>query len=112
MSAEEELRAELEAIAERLADLALDRLREALLEASDVDVTAGDDTAGDDTAGDDTAGDDTAGPTRRPGAGRRRGSPAAEAERRLTRARRAVERAAAILAGGATGRDGSEADGP
>ena len=102
MSAEEELRAELEAIAERLADLALDRLREALLEASDVDVTAGDDTAGDDTAG----------PTRRPGAGRRRGSPAAEAERRLTRARRAVERAAAILAGGATGRDGSEADGP
>jgi hypothetical protein len=59
-----EVAAELDAIAERLADLALDRLR---------------------TAVDDDAGD--------PGA-------TAIEERRITRARRAVEKASALLAAG------------
>ena len=69
----ESIRARLEGISEELADLALDRLREA-------------------------AAGDAAGAV----------PDAAVEERRLTRARRAVDKAAAILAGPDTGSD----DGP
>ena len=60
------IRARLESISEELADLALDRLREAV-------------------SGDTDGGADA-------------GAGAAAAERRLTRARRAVDKAAALLA--------------
>ena len=65
----DDIRSRLEVIAEELADLALDRLRESLAEGSDASV-----------------------------------------ERRLTRARRAVEKAAAILAPESLGPQ-SEGDG-
>lgn len=80
MSAED-IQARLEAISEELADLALDRLREALAAGADDEAVTGNDAAG-------------GGRRRRPG------GPQADEERRLTRARRAVDNAVAILAAG------------
>jgi hypothetical protein len=85
-----DLREQLEAIADDLGDRALACLREAMAAAADVpDPAAGLD--------DDDGGEPGAAPAPRRRAPRRPVHPAADEERRLTRARRAVEKAAALL---------------
>lgn len=101
-----DIRNRLESIAEELADLAMERLREALA-SGDANAAGGEETragpAGEGLRGSARdagggGGDRMSGPRRTGGPGRSKASEAVLEERRLTRARRAVEKAAAILA--------------
>jgi hypothetical protein len=89
-----DLREQLEAIAEDLGDRALACLREALEAQADAPEAA---EEADGTAADEEGATAGARPARGRRPPRRPVHPAADEERRLTRARRAVEKAAALL---------------